>query len=601
MGNVGGAISVTSVLVIAFVFASVAVGTGLTSVLRGNMAVPKPSGTTELHHALKLPSSIFLGAASATVTYRFSLSLFNHHVTALSVASAALLAIWLLLLCGRATKPWKFRLSFGGLAKKSGVFLVLSLPLAVQTFMLYPGNGLQANLGNFDSLGGLHGVRTIGLAVYGLALQDMPVTAQNSGHATLLMLSLLFGFDRPVILSGLMLSFSLLLMAYLIYGILRTFQFSTFGSLAGAFFFLYGGSALSVAHVNVVDSGYPLALNGYVDTVIGAGLTMLFALKVLHSDTSLQGRAGWCPSAQSALFYFFILAAITLFTPQNVLFLLPLLLLKTILTKGHGRAGRLGSLGDLASGITGSVSPLFLGTMFTPAGLQHPVELPGIMRASGDGTGVALRLPANNYSVHFDGAIFGPAAGGREQLQAWAQEWAEKEFLVFPTPNAIWAYEEIVWSTIRSVGFTALCLTVLLWLSGHWIGTVVRIPYGSASRFAWTGLAFLAVGLSTATTLNFNGYTAELQRFTLPGVVLGSLAGAIVVAWGLSCRSARVRITVASLSGLATAGPVIDLLSRTTSSWEMFRNGDTMEYLELWYLPTNTFLEISAWGATIWH
>ena len=212
----------------------------------------------------------------------------------------------------------------------------------------------------------------------------------------------------------------------------------------------------------------------------------------------------------------------------------------------------------------GVLSTLPLGTMFTPASLISRVNVGGLMEASGDGTGLTARLPSNNFSVHYRGSIFGPAAGGREQLQAWFEDSASVIDLITPSPGAIWALEEVLWSSLRSVGIIPIVL--LAWMAVQARKSRTSETEKSLSTLAAVGLLSLAIGALAVTSLRYNGFESELARFLLFPSLVGSFIGAFVVGAGSASPKRWTRFAVGSLILVGLVGPATNFVATSVDS-----------------------------------
>lgn len=133
------------------------------------------------------------------------------------------------------------------------------------------GSALDA----FDSIGGLHSVRYVGLSHFALACECFPVLGQNTGQSTLYLLTLLLGFSQLFIATNLWLSGSMLMLLFSVFSSLRTWQFSRRASGLGSLVFIAGSSGLSSANVHTVDSGFPKLVNGYTDVMLAAGISIV--------------------------------------------------------------------------------------------------------------------------------------------------------------------------------------------------------------------------------------------------------------------------------------------------------------------------------------
>lgn len=538
--------------------------------------------------------SYFLALGSGAVVFRFALFLTKDSAIALIVSTVLFAALatferfrakrYPAVIVGSKVQPIQ-------LGRLLGVIFALALVGFIANTLFYTPQ--PGSLSAFDGLGGLHNVRYAWVAAYGDFCQAFPVTGQNSGQSTLLMLVSIAGFNFPLIATAVLLSVNLSILVVLVFSLLKQFGFTTAASILGTMFFALGGTALSLGHVHVVDSGYPIALNGYVDTSIAVVLTLLILVLLINRSFRPETPSTDLGIVESLVVSFILGSSLAIMAPQNLIFLAVVATWSTFrfLVAGMTQRSSFG-LSFFSGFLLSAVATTPLGTMFTPNFLVDPIRFNGVMNVAGDETGLTMRLPSTNFSVHNQGQYFGPSAGGREQMQGWLENSGtdQVESLSPPLPNVVWALEEVFWSSLRAVGITVTVLLLALYL-------LSRNRYATPrarlfSDLSTVGLFALLAGLLLTTSFRYNGYESELARFLLPASIVASFVGAFLLACGWMSEKRRDKILAFVFTGISITGPAVNFIATAlVSGGEVFSPSDS-SILELFLVSSELLPEV---------
>jgi hypothetical protein len=167
-----------------------------------------------------------------------------------------------------------------------------------------------------NNVGSLHSGKYVWLSNYIGFCNKIPIIGQNTGQS---ILTYFFGFitnnNRPYLFLYLWLVLtSYFLIVYFFSFLNNYFSLNYKLSFLGTFFLMFGGTALSLTHVLVVDSGSPFILNGYTDTLFGVfSLILLYNIFLnIKEDQKVQ---------LFDLILILILLGCNFFTaPQNIVF-----------------------------------------------------------------------------------------------------------------------------------------------------------------------------------------------------------------------------------------------------------------------------------------
>lgn len=420
---------------------------------------------------------------------------------------------------------------------------------------------LSLGTGPWAYLGSGHSIRYANIADYILRTNSIPVIGQSYGQALLAVVPGFFGTHRPLLGLLAWLILSLIVVGIFTYGLLRSAGLTTGETLIGSLLILMGNSALSLVHINIVDTRWPILLNNYPDAVIGvgSGMALLYLAPGLFRVTKgvLTARLF---TAVMICFSWSIIA------PHNFILIITAFISVALLGwRKWSFFARKRFFVFLIFIVLASLASIRFGGVLSPPRFHDKVIIDGIMSMNENAGGLSS-INVNVFLPH--------------SLPADGYEWAAGPYVPFQAPvtNApcnfgcweawLWSVETTVWVSLRPVFFPLagllLAAAIVSVTRGSHGSKLVRVHSIAWIDRWWRMYFFLfAYGVLIATGFEFSGRKWELTRFMALGAYCGMAM--FVISLQTLSRSMRSysRVAIqASVIALLLFGPFI-----TTSRW----------------------------------
>ncbi len=363
---------------------------------------------------------------------------------------------------------------------------------------------------NLSHIGSLHSVKYAWISNFIFICNYIPVLGQNTGQSLYVsFLTLLFG-AKPFLYLSTLLIWSQFILFILVFGVFKIF-FDCYRSLAYSLLIFLGTSSLSLTHILVIDSGSPLLLNGYADTLIG--IFSIFIFYHLYNYIN-----DW--KVKDFILFGIVLLVNFLSAPQNILFILVINFLISIIgykNKIFLKKILIINLFTLLISFCG----IFLGGMLTPSFLQTNFVFNFLQTlfskssSIGYGFNIIPGIPFY-YGSMSEGWVF-----GNMDLLKQGQSLISEPSLKLS--NLIWILESIFFNSIRvlTVPFIGYVFVVFhLNLSKLNFSANNNYFY----KFCFFTFLLFSIGFIICFFISFNGYKWEFSRFLIPGYLLSYIA-----------------------------------------------------------------------------
>ncbi len=460
--------------------------------------------------SLRLGFGYFLGSSLFIVLYKCIASISNNALLSLGVS-----VLLLILLSAVSVKKLPVKNMAVLLNYKVIIFLLI---VFIYIFNLW-AHAQAIPVPMLEFSGSLHTGRYGNIAAYILSSNTIPCLSQNYAQSILSTVPMFLGFNNPFFALYTWLSVSVFVMTFTFYGFLKLFSINDTAAKVGTFVLMCGQTSLSLTYLGVIDSGFPLALNGYTDSINSVGSILLFFVWFSAYRNRKHGN----------LFLALLVPVIlgiawNLYAPQNIavtLAMVGLFFLVDCIRKTEARQrGLLLSLVFLLSVVLGARQ----GGMLAPKSIIDNVNIPGVM-APYTATGKKINL--------FPGIPFFIARNKNydciyklDVYKALSVIFRSKESINSgQRAQAIWTIETIAWESIRAIFFPFLG-TVWLWFiirkDAEKDGDCKALEKCELlSCFFYVNLISFAVGFAIAFFLQISYYKMELSRFMLPWYCFG--------------------------------------------------------------------------------
>jgi len=401
---------------------------------------------------------------------------------------------------------------------------VMSLVFMVSLFVLiyfWVKQGGGGNSDPFGSIGSLHSVRYAWISNYIDKCDYVPRLDQNTGQSILTYIAGSAYEMRPYLILFMWMTSSIFFLGAAFYGVIDAYIEDAPLSLWATTIFMIGNTALSIAHISVIDSGSPFAMNGYTDSLFGvASVLMLLKFYEWYRKKEASGLYLWICA-------FFVVLSNFQSAPQNVTYLFMLacsLIVISFFTYVDKRLLKNIFLILFVAGVVG----IQQGGMLAPNNMHDEIEYSGIMSTIGNKNyekdesleGIHI-LPGFPFQYH--------KQGGYKQLYIEAQSHIrEKNYGAL-----FWVIEEILWITFRVLFFPIIGM---IWLIYIWKRGYGRFNLGSNvidlenyRPLVVAGSVAFIYGFAISFPFVLNGYKWELSRFMIPFISIGMLGFGLFV------------------------------------------------------------------------
>ncbi len=498
---------------------------------------------------LRISMSYFMGMSIFLSLWRCIAFIFKEAQISLIVAICIIFVISLFALLKFKDTLSRYCISIY-LSKKKFMSIVIIISSLFYLFSILYWLWPYKEIDIYSMVGSLHSGRYASVANFVVDNNFIPRINQNYGQSMLVAVSLFAGQNMPLLALNLWLSNSLIFLTMMVYGLFIKLLVNKYMALFGTIIVMLGNTALSLTHVLVIDSGSPLILNGYTDTIfsIGSFIIFLFFLNGL-----CRNKINSSPLFYALLVMLYISWGIS--APQNIILsiLSILVIIPFIFKKLY--SFKMPIIIIFASAI---ISCMF-GGMLTPKSMQDNINIPGLMSVSTQkNSGIRPILP------HHYGAAgtwkFGGASENtliKEQIVNLKHEIDNKEF--FSAATILYdLYYQAERNFIDSFRITFFPVLGILGLIYFLIRRKIDYEnYTLIKIFLIFGILTFCCGFSIAFFIQKSGYKWELSRFMILGYSIGLFAFAIVVdAFIKNMHSSKKILICAGIIFLMTIGPI---------------------------------------------
>ncbi len=407
------------------------------------------------------------------------------------------------------------------------------------------------------TFGTLHSYRYAWLSNVMVECNVVPTVGQNTGQSMLAAISsVISNTQQPYFYLGAWLSLSMTMFFVLIKNILILFGLNQKTSGFASALFMCLGCSLSFKFISVVDSGYPLFLNGYTDIILGTAIFLLVCY-ILITKTENKSNA----FDNFIIFSFFSCSYFV--APQNILilglfFTLTLLLSKWISVPKFFAIRTAATVFAIAS-----VLSIPLGGFFSPSKLQSQIKIPDVE-------------PVNKLTIDFLPGYPFQATTNKKSVQ-------QGEHLIMQLlenlqkPNSepqikLWAIMDFMVSNVLAITVPLLGFLIIFAVRNNVKVfekkfTMIYISKKPILRILSFSIIIQAL---VPSLLRISDYKWELTRFALPFFVVGNLLFSVLTIRSLFNNSVKKRLYIITAS-LALIGPLTYLSSSIFVNASNFR------------------------------
>lgn len=376
-----------------------------------------------------------------------------------------------------------------------------------------------------NSVGSLHSVKYAWLSNFINTCNFIPTLGQNTGQSILTYFTgFIFNDPKPHLYLYLWLIFTLYFLSIYFFSFLREYFFLKKNiSLLGAFFIMFGGTALSFTHILVIDSGSPFILNGYSDTLFGV-FSLIVAFNIFVNIK--EGKK----LLVTDIFLILLLLGGNLFmAPQNIIFFLgclPFFLFDNSIELNLRKK-------FLVIFFISLVYFVPQGGMLTPSLFQDNIKSAELTNLSSKvTTNKQKEFVQQKYFIKEGIAIFPGYPFFYDGIQDWKpgqssllyEALSMKKNLTENFSSFIWIIEKIFVNSLIVLFFPILGLVLIVYWQQIFKKNSNKFYKKKRVSFLinYTGLTFV-FGVCFTFFFSFNGYKWELSRFMIPFITLGMI------------------------------------------------------------------------------
>ncbi len=449
-----------------------------------------------------------------SISYSIGLCLFFVYYIVFSFLFNSLVSVYSFLIL--STGLFFLRYSQIKINKKLFFYFVLIFVFLLVVVFSYWVNPLEGDSVNNPNqiIGSLHSGKYANIGSYILKTGDIPVINQNFGQSLLTSTVMILGFNSPLFILSVWLSFSLFFLLTLVYGFFKKLNFNKNFLIYAVIVVIFGGVSLSLSYVLVLDSGSPLLLNGYSDS-INSFTSFLAFIFILGRDIFMKKRI----LINECLIFFLMFFSWGIYAPQNSIigfFMLCVLVIYSYFRKGcYGNY----SYVLLVVGF-GILISLFFGGMLSPIFLIEDVNIPGLMKVSKENSSFISPGPVLPYIA--------PVLKGTNH-SIWLYE---DNKIIFEKglnlnhgkiQGLIFLIERMFWDSLRVLFFPILGFVLMFFclrkLNRFRESKNLKFYY----FFLYSSLVCFLIGFIFSYFFIIGGRKFELSRFMIPGYYLGMI------------------------------------------------------------------------------
>jgi|GEM_PF-5580553 len=420
------------------------------------------------------------------------------------------------------------------------------------------------SVGSYSYMGTLHGGRYANLSIVMSQLNKIPIVNQNYLQSLLSTISSFFNSPTPYFSLWAWLMISSFFFVILLYGLFKQFNISSFYAGLGVFFIFFGNTALSLVHLEMVDSGSPWIHSGYTDSIVSISsfLIFIYFLKnVLGNSISSWEKLGYLG-----------LFAVTwsMCAPQNILLAGGIVFLFTLYFGLKKSASFKPMLTTLLMAALFSAISLPLGGMLTPPHYLSYTQIPGMISPHGEQNS-SSKLIQLKIGIPYTYGIAGrwyPTGSNGTVIPYYSELNYLKNEIIKGFHSFSRIDEKLLKLYIPLFWYLELTLiqTVLLCffpLLGFFLGYlfIKKNPHLDTFNLLWKcGWISFSLGFPIVFFISVHDMKWELSRFLIPAYTLGLITLYIsIYFWGI--RNFKRKVVFYSLFLIVTVGSFFDVLS----------------------------------------
>lgn len=369
--------------------------------------------------------------------------------------------------------------------------------------------------------GSLHSGRYANIATYIFENNKIPVLNQNYGQSLLATISMFLGFNNPFLALYIWLSFSIFFLIITIYGFFRYFGINKTYSSFFTLIVMFGGTALSLAYIGLIDSGSPFIAIGHSDTLISFATFLIFIIFIKNIIKKENNSF-----LVSAVLLFILIISWCIYAPQNIIIAFPLMFLLFLLFSYQDKKINKKLLFLMILLLVFLGIGILLGGMLTPQFLVNKnADIPGTMTIIKEGAKnieLAPVLPyvyptinESSHSVYFYSDLREIRSKGLN-------------ININSIPGILFLLEAMLWDSLRIIFFPFISFVFLFFYLFYYNKENNRENIKENNKdienikflYIASIITFL-IGFFIAYFFIIQGRKWELSRFLIPGYGLG--------------------------------------------------------------------------------
>lgn len=507
-----------------------------------------------LNFQFKVGAAYFIGLALLTAGYRF----FDFLIDSSFLTSLLTLASFSFLVLAPTLKPREFVKDYSEVMNIKvfliNVFIIFFFSILI-FFFWSPSSYIDEPFNPLGFFGSLHSVKYAWISNFIEVCNEVPVLGQNTLQSTLI--SILGSLVKPFPFVGLFLFLvgSIYFFGIFLFGFFKEITNKTVLSSTLSFFVLFGNTALSLSPVLVIDSGSPIGLSGYSDTVFGAFSIVFFFYLYRFMGLSIKTHL-------SLFFLIFILLIGTfLSAPQNII-LISIFIFIIFFSKVSNRKEI--SINFFFLLFLSSIFAIPMGGMLTPEFFQTEIYYSGLVSPPKD---ISTLEIAPGYPYLVGGSI--NLIWDQSLLVSDLKLSLEKGWLgVF---ESIWILEKIIFNSIRVLLIPILGVVIFTILKKKLIDDLINQSFYDLNSLSYFGLISLVIGLLICFTIEMGGYKWEFVRFMIPSIIIGQILFSLLMLRVYNLN----KLIFSAILVFLTIGPISNLF---LGSYENYREMNFNNY-----------------------
>jgi len=414
------------------------------------------------------------------------------------------------------------------------------------------------------NVGMMAAVKNANLAIFAVHQHYLPHYGQHHGAALLAAAGMLLGAPYPYLNLNAFLSVSMFFALLLFYGLFQWLGLSARGRAIGLALVMSANAGLSLVHVVVLDSGFPVMLLGTADALLGIGTLFSFLIWV-HQEVVGGPLSGGRFAVRAGVAGVVWAGAWNCIGSQNIPLALAVLGAAAALVLLRRRYFNRKLLGAACAVALAAASSLPFGGMLTPKRWQEQ-NPPKVGNQTIDGAPrlwVALPYVVPGPVAWEYWTQFEPRADvGSDWAEAWSKfrtSPAEGAWLLRGTAlKTVFLAETLLWTALRIMFVPLLALALHYFALRGRYASLVTAPKFATDHLAFASAFLLAAGFFPAFLLSMGGDKWAMSRLMMPAYVLGAILFACVAYELTETRlgSPRARYAFPTVAAVLAIGPL---------------------------------------------